>query len=88
MNPSRPSSIKNDIQIRRGGFHRTAAGRSFILSAVPQGPKADGFPPCNIIDLDPRIEEDKFILPWTASGNYFDEGQDMFLACYPASCPR
>lgn len=52
------------------------------------GPKAGVFPPCTIIDLDARIEDDKVILSWTASGNYFDEGQGMFLACYPASCTR
>lgn len=88
MNPSRPSAMKNDTQIRRGAFHRTAAESSFIVSAVPMGPYADVFPPCKIIHPDVRIEDDKVILSWTAPGNDFDEGQGMFLACYPASGPR
>uniref|UniRef100_A0A8B9Q4W9 Chloride channel accessory 2 n=1 Tax=Apteryx owenii TaxID=8824 RepID=A0A8B9Q4W9_APTOW len=75
MNPSRPSVIKNDLQIRRGGFHRTAAGGSFIISAVPVGPYADVFPPCKIIDLDARIEDNKVVLSWTAPGDDFDKGQ-------------
>ncbi|KAK4820061.1 hypothetical protein QYF61_019003, partial [Mycteria americana] len=69
MNPLRPSAIKNCIRISRGGFHRTAAEGSFIVSAVPMGPYADVFPPCKIINLDARIEDDK-----TAPGNDFDEG--------------
>ncbi|XP_071898122.1 calcium-activated chloride channel regulator 2-like isoform X1 [Anas platyrhynchos] len=75
MNPSRPPAIKSDIQVRRGGFHRTAVGESFIISAVPMGPHADVFPPCKIIDLVARIEDDKVILSWTAPGNDFDKGR-------------
>ncbi|NWX81957.1 CLCA2 regulator, partial [Nothoprocta pentlandii] len=75
MNPSRPSIIRNDLQIQRGGFHRTAAGGSFIISAVPVGPYADVFPPCKIIDLDARIEDNKVVLSWTAPGDDFDKGQ-------------
>uniref|UniRef100_A0A8B9CPF5 Chloride channel accessory 2 n=1 Tax=Anser brachyrhynchus TaxID=132585 RepID=A0A8B9CPF5_9AVES len=75
MNPSRPPVIKSDIQVRRGGFRRTAVGGSFIISAVPMGPHADVFPPCKIIDLVARIEDDKVILSWTAPGNDFDKGQ-------------
>ncbi|XP_025972242.2 calcium-activated chloride channel regulator 2 [Dromaius novaehollandiae] len=75
MNPSRPSVIKKDLQIGRGGFHRTAAGGSFIISAVPVGPYADVFPPCKIIDLDARIEDNKVVLSWTAPGDDFDKGQ-------------
>lgn len=85
MNPSRSPAIKSDIQVRRGGFHRTAVGESFIISAVPMGPHADVFPPCKIIDLVARIEDDKVILSWTAPGNDFDKGQGMFVACQPAS---
>lgn len=58
------------------------------MSAVSMGPYTDVFPPCKIIHLDASIEDDKVILSWTASGNYFDEGQGTFLPCYPASCPR
>ncbi|XP_010224546.1 PREDICTED: calcium-activated chloride channel regulator 2 [Tinamus guttatus] len=75
MNPSRPSVIRNDLQLKRGGFHRTAAGGSFIVSAVPVGPYADVFPPCKIIDLDARIEDNKVVLSWTAPGDDFDKGQ-------------
>ncbi|NWZ20376.1 CLCA2 regulator, partial [Asarcornis scutulata] len=75
MNPSRPPGIKSDIQVRRGGFHRTAVGESFIISAVPMGPHADVFPPCKIVDLVARIEDDKVILSWTAPGNDFDKGR-------------
>nr|XP_038038979.1 calcium-activated chloride channel regulator 2-like [Anas platyrhynchos] len=75
MNPSRPPAIKSDIQVRRGGFHRTAVGESFIISAVPMGPHADVFPPCKIIDLVARIEDDKVILSWTSPGNDFDKGR-------------
>lgn len=84
MNPSRPPAIKSDIQVRRGGFHRTAVGESFIISAVPMGPHAV-FPPCEIIDLVARIGDDKVILSWTAPGNDFDKGRGMFVACQPAS---
>uniref|UniRef100_A0A8C3CUK4 Chloride channel accessory 2 n=1 Tax=Cairina moschata TaxID=8855 RepID=A0A8C3CUK4_CAIMO len=74
MNPSRPPAIKSDIQVRRGGFHRTAVEESFIISAVPMGPHAV-FPPCEIIDLVARIGDDKVILSWTAPGNDFDKGR-------------
>ncbi|OXB63284.1 hypothetical protein ASZ78_013734 [Callipepla squamata] len=75
MNPSRPLAIKNNFQVRRGGFSRTAVGDSFTVSAVPIGPYIDVFPPCKIIDLDARIEDDKVILTWTAPGGDFDKGQ-------------
>ncbi|XP_048799889.1 calcium-activated chloride channel regulator 2 isoform X2 [Lagopus muta] len=75
MNPSRPPAIKNNIQVRRGGFSRTAVGDSFTVSAVPIAPYVDVFPPCKIIDLDARMEDDKVILSWTAPGDDFDEGQ-------------
>uniref|UniRef100_G1N938 Chloride channel accessory 2 n=1 Tax=Meleagris gallopavo TaxID=9103 RepID=G1N938_MELGA len=75
MNPSRPPAIKNNIQVRRGGFSRTAVGDSFTVSAVPIGPYIDVFPPCKIIDLDARMEDDKVILSWTAPGDDFDKGQ-------------
>lgn len=75
MNPSRPPAIENNVQVRRGGFSRTAVGDSFTVSAVPIGPYIDIFPPCKIIDLDARMEDDKVILTWTAPGDDFDKGQ-------------
>uniref|UniRef100_A0A669QWF8 Chloride channel accessory 2 n=1 Tax=Phasianus colchicus TaxID=9054 RepID=A0A669QWF8_PHACC len=75
MNPSRPPAIKNNTQVRRGDFSRTAVGDSFTVSAVPTGPYIDVFPPCKIIDLDARMEDDKVILSWTAPGDDFDKGQ-------------
>uniref|UniRef100_A0A669R8J9 Chloride channel accessory 2 n=1 Tax=Phasianus colchicus TaxID=9054 RepID=A0A669R8J9_PHACC len=70
-----PPAIKNNTQVRRGDFSRTAVGDSFTVSAVPTGPYIDVFPPCKIIDLDARMEDDKVILSWTAPGDDFDKGQ-------------
>lgn len=88
MNPSRPPAIENNVQVRRGGFSRTAVGDSFTVSAVPIGPYIDIFPPCKIIDLDARMEDDKVILTWTAPGDDFDKGQGMFVGLLACLLPK
>ncbi|XP_061489542.1 calcium-activated chloride channel regulator 2-like isoform X2 [Rhineura floridana] len=75
MNAPRPLMNSEDMQIRSGGFSRVASGGSFTVSGVPAVPYKDVFPPCKIIDLDARAEDDRVILTWTAPGDDFDQGQ-------------
>uniref|UniRef100_A0A8D0DVM1 Chloride channel accessory 2 n=1 Tax=Salvator merianae TaxID=96440 RepID=A0A8D0DVM1_SALMN len=75
MNPPRPLMNSEETQIRQGGFSRIASGNSFTVSGVPVGPYFDVFPPCKIIDLDARSEDNEIVLSWTAPGDDFDQGQ-------------
>nr|XP_033771692.1 calcium-activated chloride channel regulator 2-like [Geotrypetes seraphini]XP_033771693.1 calcium-activated chloride channel regulator 2-like [Geotrypetes seraphini] len=74
MNPPKPSIIDNESQFKVGGFSRISTGGTFLVSEVPQEYLTDMFPPCKIIDLDVRTEEDNFLLSWTAPGDNYDQG--------------
>ncbi|XP_030062589.1 calcium-activated chloride channel regulator 2 [Microcaecilia unicolor] len=74
MNPPKPSIIDSEGQVKVGGFSRTTTGGTFLVTEVPQRYLTDMFPPCKIIDLDVKTEEDNFLLSWTAPGDNYDQG--------------
>ncbi|XP_036375560.1 calcium-activated chloride channel regulator 1-like [Megalops cyprinoides] len=73
LNPPKPTFSGNDLQVDVGNFSRTAIGESFIVSLPPGVPPPE-FPPCKIIDLTAKIEEDQVFLNWTAPGEDLDQG--------------
>ncbi|XP_038601279.1 calcium-activated chloride channel regulator 1-like [Tachyglossus aculeatus] len=75
MNPPKPEIVLKNVQSKVENFSRTALGSSFEITNVPSGTIPDKFPPCKIIDLTAKVEEDKIHLTWTAPGDDFDEGQ-------------
>ncbi|XP_029473621.1 calcium-activated chloride channel regulator 2-like [Rhinatrema bivittatum] len=74
MNPPKPLIDDDEGQVNIGGFSRTTTAGTFIVTEVPPGSPIDVFPPCKIIDLDVRIEDDNFHLSWTAPGDNYDQG--------------
>ncbi|XP_075471736.1 calcium-activated chloride channel regulator 1-like [Ascaphus truei] len=74
MNPPRPVLNDDDLQLNLGAFSRTASGGSFIVTNVPPGPKPDIYRPEKITDLEAKIEENKIVLSWTATGDDLDQG--------------
>ncbi|MEE6494589.1 hypothetical protein FKM82_001800 [Ascaphus truei] len=74
MNPPRPVLNDDDLQLTLGAFSRTASGGSFIVTNVPLGPQPDIYRPEKITDLEAKIEENKIVLSWTATGDDLDQG--------------
>ncbi|MEE6494591.1 hypothetical protein FKM82_001802 [Ascaphus truei] len=74
MNPPRPVLNDDDLQLTLGAFSRTASGGSFIVTNVPPGPQPDIYRPEKITDLEAKIEENKIVLSWTATGDDLDQG--------------
>ncbi|KAM5148089.1 calcium-activated chloride channel regulator 1-like [Mantella aurantiaca] len=72
MNPPQPKFSDEDFKV--DAFSRTVLGGSFLLSNVPTGPQRDIYPPEKITDLEAKIESDKVVLLWTATGDDLDQG--------------
>ncbi|XP_015272169.1 PREDICTED: epithelial chloride channel protein-like [Gekko japonicus] len=78
MNMPRPEVSEDEIQPDIGNFSRIASGGSFVLAGAPpsgSSPPPDVFPPCKITDLEAQLEDDEFLLSWTAPGNDYDIGK-------------
>ncbi|XP_054837920.1 calcium-activated chloride channel regulator 1-like [Eublepharis macularius] len=77
MNTPRPEVSEDEIQPDLGNFSRIASGGSFVLSGAPSSSSSppDLFPPCKITDLEAQLEDDEFLLSWTAPGNDYDTGK-------------
>ncbi|XP_060088135.1 calcium-activated chloride channel regulator 1-like [Heteronotia binoei] len=77
MNPPRPEVSEDEIQPDLGSFSRIASGGSFILAGAPPSSSSplDIFPPCKITDLEAQLEDDEFLLSWTAPGDDYDIGK-------------
>ncbi|KAL8178363.1 UNVERIFIED_CONTAM: hypothetical protein K2H54_043528 [Gekko kuhli] len=78
MNTPRPEVSEDEIQPDIGHFSRIASGGSFVLAGAPpssSSPPPDVFPPCKITDLEAQLEDDEFLLSWTAPGNDYDIGK-------------
>ncbi|XP_077189227.1 calcium-activated chloride channel regulator 1-like [Paroedura picta] len=77
MNTPRPEVSEDEIQPDLGNFSRIASGGSFILAGAPPSSSSlsDVFPPCKITDLEAHLEDDEFLLSWTAPGNDYDNGK-------------
>ncbi|XP_015272193.1 PREDICTED: epithelial chloride channel protein-like [Gekko japonicus] len=78
MNTPRPEVSEDEIQPDIGNFSRIASGGSFVLAGAPpsgSSPPPDVFPPCKITDLEAQLEDDEFLLSWTAPGNDYDIGK-------------
>ncbi|XP_036375540.1 calcium-activated chloride channel regulator 1-like [Megalops cyprinoides] len=73
LNPLKPTVSGDNPQMDVGNFSRTAIGESFIIS-LPPGVPPPKFPPCKIMDLTAKIEEDQVFLNWTAPGEDLDQG--------------
>lgn len=79
MNTPRPEVSEDEIQPDLGNFSRIASGGSFVLTGAPPSSSSppDVFPPCQITDLEVQLEDDEFLLSWTAPGNDYDIGKGM-----------
>ncbi|CAJ0940304.1 unnamed protein product [Ranitomeya imitator] len=71
-----PNPIENDtaVDANLGNFSRISSGGSFVVNNVPSGPSPDIFPPEKISDLKAKIEGDRIVLSWTATGDDLDQG--------------
>ncbi|XP_077133938.1 calcium-activated chloride channel regulator 1-like [Ranitomeya variabilis] len=71
-----PNPIENDtaVDANLGNFSRISSGGSFVVNNVPSGPSRDIFPPEKISDLKAKIEGDRIVLSWTATGDDLDQG--------------
>ncbi|XP_075688313.1 calcium-activated chloride channel regulator 1-like [Rhinoderma darwinii] len=74
MNEPNPGENDTTLQVNLGDFSRTSSGGSFVISNVPSGTMPDIFAPEKISDLEARIEGDRFVLSWTATGDDLDQG--------------
>ncbi|XP_063797575.1 calcium-activated chloride channel regulator 1-like [Pseudophryne corroboree] len=74
MNPPKPL-ISGEAQFLNETFSRILFLGSFIVSNVSQyAMLEDVFPPCKIVDLEARMENDYVLLSWTAPGDNYDQG--------------
>ncbi|XP_075038540.1 calcium-activated chloride channel regulator 1-like isoform X2 [Mixophyes fleayi] len=74
MNPPKPL-ISGEVQIANETFSRILFIGSFKVTNVSQYTVyEDVFPPCKIVDLEARMENDYVVLSWTAPGDNYDEG--------------
>ncbi|XP_063284154.1 calcium-activated chloride channel regulator 1-like [Pelobates fuscus] len=72
MNPSRP--VFSDDNLNIGEFSRTASGGAFEVINIPSSMPYDIYKPEKITDLDAKIEGQKIVLSWTATGDDLDKG--------------
>nr|XP_056700527.1 calcium-activated chloride channel regulator 1-like [Euleptes europaea] len=77
MNTPRPEVSEDELQPDLGDFSRIASGGSFVMAGAPSSSSSlpDVFPPCRITDLEAQLEDDEFLLSWTAPGNDYDTGK-------------
>ncbi|KAE8609339.1 hypothetical protein XENTR_v10011781 [Xenopus tropicalis] len=74
LNPERPTQ-KDDVQLVLGSFTRIATNGSFTISNIYIDSTQDNYKPCKITDLEAKIEINKFVLTWTATGDDLDQGK-------------
>ncbi|XP_063283430.1 calcium-activated chloride channel regulator 2-like [Pelobates fuscus] len=73
MNPLR-SIFSGEIETLPEIFIRTIFSESFKVKNISQDSVVDLFPPCTIVDLEAKLENDYVILSWTAPGDNYDQG--------------
>uniref|UniRef100_A0A8C5R9X9 VWFA domain-containing protein n=1 Tax=Leptobrachium leishanense TaxID=445787 RepID=A0A8C5R9X9_9ANUR len=73
MNPPK-SVLSGEVVTFPEAFSRIIFVESFKVTKDSQDGVVDVFPPCRIIDLEARIENEFVVLFWTAPGDNYDQG--------------
>ncbi|KAG9483192.1 hypothetical protein GDO78_009247 [Eleutherodactylus coqui] len=74
MNPPKPL-ISSGVLSSNESFSRIHFLGSFKVTNVSENTVIkDVFPPCKIVDLEARLENDHAVLSWTAPGDDYDQG--------------
>ncbi|XP_069823726.1 calcium-activated chloride channel regulator 3A-1-like [Dendropsophus ebraccatus] len=74
MNPPKPL-VGSEVFSSNESFSRIHFLGSFTVTNVTEKTSsADVFPPCRIVDLEARLENDHVMLSWSAPGDDYDQG--------------
>ncbi|XP_073427614.1 calcium-activated chloride channel regulator 3A-1-like isoform X1 [Dendrobates tinctorius] len=74
MNPPKPI-INSKVLSSKESFSRILFLGSFkVTNVFEHTVNKDIFPPCKIIDLEAKVENDHVVLSWTAPGDNYDQG--------------
>ncbi|XP_073499253.1 calcium-activated chloride channel regulator 3A-1-like [Phyllobates terribilis] len=87
MNPPKPL-INSKLLSSEESFSRILFLGSFkVTNVFEHTVNKDVFPPCKIIDLEAKLENDHVVLSWTAPGDNYDQGSafsyDIHMSCDP-----